>query len=117
MLAEHSKRAPRFVWNFVNSLTALSAELEGRHYGGGVIELVPSEIERLLVPFAAGGTQELDRLNALFRAGTPVSEILVGQDERTLKALGLSDNHCRVIHAAWQRLRRRRQRTIASAAD
>jgi len=31
-------------------LTALSAELEGRHYGGGVLELVPSEIERLLVP-------------------------------------------------------------------
>ncbi|MGC4000174.1 MAG: N-6 DNA methylase [Anaeromyxobacter sp.] len=29
---------------FVNSLTALTAELEGRHYGGGVLELVPSEI-------------------------------------------------------------------------
>src|SRR5690606_3680901 len=38
------------VFSFINSLTALSAELEGRHYGGGVLELVPSEIERLLVP-------------------------------------------------------------------
>jgi hypothetical protein len=33
----------------VNSLTALTAELEGRHYGGGVLELVPSEIEKLAV--------------------------------------------------------------------
>lgn len=40
----------RFVASFLNPLTALSAELEGRHYGGGVLELVPSEIERLLVP-------------------------------------------------------------------
>ena len=29
--------------SFINPLTALSAELEGRHYGGGVLELIPSE--------------------------------------------------------------------------
>ena len=42
--------AEKLVFSFVNPLTALSAELEGRHYGGGVLELVPSEIERLLIP-------------------------------------------------------------------
>ena len=42
--------AEQLVFSFVNALTALSAELEGRHYGGGVLELVPSEIERLLIP-------------------------------------------------------------------
>jgi hypothetical protein len=115
MRPEHSAKATRLVWCFVNSLTALSAELEGRHYGGGVIELVPSEIERVLVPFAPGGRQQLERLDALFRAGTPISEILVAQDEQTLKAVGLSDEHRRVIHAAWQRLRRRRQRAEAEA--
>jgi len=35
---------------FHNSATLLSAELEGRTYGGGVLELVPSEIARLFVP-------------------------------------------------------------------
>ena len=38
----------RLVGCFLNPMTALSAELEGRHYGGGVLELIPSEIERLL---------------------------------------------------------------------
>jgi hypothetical protein len=35
---------------FYTYLTAISAELEGRSYGGGVLELEPSEAERLLVP-------------------------------------------------------------------
>jgi hypothetical protein len=42
--------AASLVYSFLNSLTSLSAELEGRHYGGGVLELVPSEIERLILP-------------------------------------------------------------------
>ena len=49
-----SEIAPdRLVASFLNPLTALSAELEGRHYGGGVLELVPSEIEKLLVPLSS----------------------------------------------------------------
>ncbi|MBK5218246.1 MAG: N-6 DNA methylase [Thermoleophilia bacterium] len=35
---------------FYNSLTLLSAELEGRSYGGGVLKLEPTEAEALLLP-------------------------------------------------------------------
>jgi adenine-specific DNA methylase len=35
---------------FYTYLTAATAEIEGRSYGGGVLELEPSEAERLLVP-------------------------------------------------------------------
>ena len=38
------------VYAFINPLSSLCAEIEGRHYGGGVLELVPSEIEELLIP-------------------------------------------------------------------
>lgn len=38
------------VAGFHNSLTLLSTELEGRTYGGGVLELVPSEVARVVVP-------------------------------------------------------------------
>ena len=38
------------VAGFHNLLTILSSETEGRTYGGGVLEMVPSEIARLLVP-------------------------------------------------------------------
>jgi len=39
-----------FVASFLNPITAICAEIEGRFYGGGVLELVPSEIEKILVP-------------------------------------------------------------------
>lgn len=35
---------------FLNSVTLLSAEVEGRSYGGGVLKLEPKECDRLLVP-------------------------------------------------------------------
>jgi adenine-specific DNA methylase len=35
---------------FYTYLTAVSAEIEGRSYGGGVLELEPSEAEKLLIP-------------------------------------------------------------------
>src|SRR5262249_4058569 len=40
----------RVVENVYTHLTAASAEIEGRSYGGGVLELEPNEAERLLMP-------------------------------------------------------------------
>jgi len=37
--------------SFYNSLTLLFAEIEGRFYGGGVLELTPNEFRRLPVPY------------------------------------------------------------------
>lgn len=110
MLESDEPNTERFVWNFVNSLTALSAELEGRHYGGGVIEMVPSEIERLVVPYALGGKSELKVLDDQYRNGMSVFEILEAQDKITLEAVGVSVEQTKVLNAAWQRLKRRRQR-------
>lgn len=45
-----STNSKSFVSSFLNPVTAICAEIEGRFYGGGVLELVPSEIERVLVP-------------------------------------------------------------------
>jgi hypothetical protein len=52
---------------FANSGTLLSAELEGRSFGGGVLELVPSEVARLRVPVVSGLAPELGRLDRLSR--------------------------------------------------
>jgi adenine-specific DNA-methyltransferase len=64
------RRSPAAVAaSFHSSLTLLSAELEGRSFGGGVLELVPSEIGRLLVPTGAADPALLARLDALARRG------------------------------------------------
>jgi adenine-specific DNA-methyltransferase len=108
--------AESLVYSFINSLTCLCAELEGRHYGGGVLELVPSEIERLLIPICVPPEAELIVLDRRFRASSEPGPILESQDAVILAALGLSaDDQCRV-QSAWDRLRRRRQRTPKEAS-
>jgi len=102
--------APRLVYAFVNSLTALSAELEGRHYGGGVLELVPSEINRLLIPLPEGVPPQLERLDRACRRGASPSDIFELQDRTLLAAVGLSTSDINSIQSAWWNLRNRRQR-------
>lgn len=64
------KQTADVVAAFHNSLTALSAEIEGRSFGGGVLELVPSEIARLVLPLPQGFGEELDRLDAVLRSSS-----------------------------------------------
>lgn len=98
------------VFSFVNSLTSLSAELEGRHYGGGVLELVPSEIERLRIPLVKPKPWALEKLDREIRKGAAATEILAMQDEAILGELGLDRSDRHSLAEAWKRLRDRRQR-------
>jgi adenine-specific DNA methylase len=95
---------------FVNSATMLSAELEGRHYGGGVLELVPSEIEKLVVVMPAECPGDVLALDRRFRSGEAFEDILRGQDESILGSLGVPRPIRDRIQVAWDRLRKRRQR-------
>jgi len=102
------------VLGFVNSLTCLTAEMEGRHYGGGVLELVPSEIERLLVPVIKATSAELKGADRRFRNATSDSEFLRTQDALVLGKLGVTRNDQESLHCAWIKLRDRRHRVPSS---
>jgi adenine-specific DNA-methyltransferase len=102
--------AASIVYSFLNSLTSLSAELEGRHYGGGVLELVPSEIERLMIPRCSASEADLRELDERFRACADDSQLLREQDQAILHKAGLSPDDRALLHNAWARLRQRRQR-------
>ena len=99
--------AQGLVYGFFNSLTALSAELEGRHYGGGVLELVPSEIEKLLLPTSEDLVPDVERLDRMVRDNT-VAETLEVQSETVLAALSKSEQMD--LLAAWATLRDRQHR-------
>lgn len=107
---EPGVHADVLVSTFVNSLTALSAELEGRHYGGGVLELVPSEIARVQLPPLGGDRSSLDALDRDV-AGREFSamELLERNDERVLRQ-HLGRGELDTIVRAAERLRRRRHR-------
>lgn len=66
MTPAFADRETDLVSGFHNSLTLLSAELEGRTYGGGVLELVPSELARLVVPLV-NTRPHLERMDSISR--------------------------------------------------
>lgn len=75
---------------FQNTLTLLSSEVEGRTYGGGVLELVPSEVARLAVPLADTGDL-LARVDALSRG-------VNGQKDPTHAVMQVADDFlCREV--------------------
>lgn len=106
----------RLVYGFLNALTALSAELEGRHYGGGVLELVPSEIEKLLIPLPKGIRPQLRQLDNLVRSEN-VNSVLEKQSGLLLGAIGLNTQQQGELLGAWLRLKNRRQRISAPELD
>ena len=116
----HLTRGPDIVFSFINSLTLLLSELEGRSYGGGVLEMVPSEIERLRIPLVHPTAAQFTKLDAMVRAGTPIEEILAFTDPLILGrhgAGGLAAKSIATIHGAWQRLRDRRLRVVQTDDD
>ncbi len=99
-----------FVFGFVNSLTCLTAELEGRHYGGGVLELVPSEIEKLLVPRIKDTIIHLRKTDRGFRSAKSDMAFLRQQDAIVLSKVDLTGPEQKTLHDAWLKLRKRRHR-------
>ena len=97
------------VYCFINSLTALSAELEGRSYGGGVLELVPSEINQLLIPIADIKKPDLNELDRMVRTKNPDVYLPV-LDNIILGSIGISKREQRLLFNAWLKLKNRRQR-------
>jgi hypothetical protein len=70
---------------FHNSLTLLTAELEGRSFGGGVLELVPSEIARVTTLVPRDAASLLARLDDVARAAP---EHLIDETDRLLIGAG-----------------------------
>ena len=103
----------KLVYCFINSLTALTAEMEGRHYGGGVLEMVPSEIEKLLIPIVDIKKINIANLNKRISSSIDPDELFIEQDQIILMAAGLTETECSIIHQAWVHIRSRRQRLLS----
>lgn len=107
--------AEQLVYGFLNGLTALSAELEGRHYGGGVLELIPSEIEKLLVPSPLTINPRITELDKAVRSMS-MDVVLALQTKCVLGSIGILEKDQDELLCGWQRLRNRRHRVSTEAA-
>ena len=108
----------RIIANTYTWLTAASAEIEGRSYGGGVLELEPTEAERLLMPATINGALPLAECDKLTRAGR-LDDVLEENARIVLMGhMGLSQADCYVLRDIWMKMRdRRNARRRGRSAD
>lgn len=98
----------RIIANTYTWLTAASAEIEGRSYGGGVLELEPTEAERLLMPAIINGAMPLDECDRLTRSGR-LNDVLEENARIVLMDhMGLSKSDCHMLRDIWIKMRDRR---------
>jgi adenine-specific DNA-methyltransferase len=65
------------VFSFYNSLTFVLAELEGRFYGGGVLELTPNEFKDMSIPYCENiSEKQFNNLDEMLRNGEDIQDIL-----------------------------------------
>jgi adenine-specific DNA-methyltransferase len=84
MTTAFAGREADLVAGFHNTATLLTAEIEGRSFGGGVLELVPTEIGRVGVPMLPGFGRSLGHLDELARRAGPDSDELVQRTDALL---------------------------------
>lgn len=73
--------------SFHNSLTLLSVEVRGRSFGGGVLELVPSEIASILLPIDSGARNRLAELDEISRVAPQGEALIERTDDYLMQAL------------------------------
>lgn len=96
--------------SLVNSLTFAWAEVCGRSYGGGVLELEPREAEKLLIPYEFADGLDLEYMDGKLRAGELEAAMDHGDSVLLQNGCGLSQGDLLRARNAWNRLRQRRQR-------
>lgn len=109
-----NKRA--FVASYYNSVSFVFAELLGRNFGGGCLELMPSEVEGIYLPYRECNETLFDTIDTMLRQKVETSEILNYTDPIILgKGMGLSDEEIALARKLWQKLMDRRHNRAASS--
>ena len=95
--------------SYYNSLSFAFAEICGRSHGGGVLELMPNEVERILLPYNEKNAELLPIIDKMIREKKDISELLKISNEKILKEnYGLTDKEIDLADSIWKKLSNRR---------
>ena len=98
-----------FTASYYNSLSLAFTEVCGRSHGGGVLELMPNEAERVLLPYHQENAKLLPQIDNLIRSKTDIEEVLKITDEVILKQqYGLTAEEIELAYSIWKKLSQRR---------
>jgi adenine-specific DNA-methyltransferase len=95
--------------SYYNSLSLAFTEVSGRSHGGGVLELMPNEAEKILLPFHIDNSELLTQIDNLIRNKTNIEEVLKITNKIILKErFGMTQNEINLSHSIWKKLSSRR---------
>lgn len=98
-----------FTASYYNSLSLAFTEVSGRSHGGGVLELMPNEAEKVLLPYHKDNALLLPEIDKLIRDKTNIEEVLKITNQIILKEhFGLTQKEINLAHSIWKKLSSRR---------
>jgi adenine-specific DNA-methyltransferase len=97
------------VASYYNSMTLAFTEICGRSHGGGVLELMPNEVESIVIPYSEQNEKLLETIDGKLRNKESIHNILKFTDEVILKGLfNFSDKEISLANSIWKKLSNRR---------
>lgn len=98
-----------FIASYYNSLSFAFAEIVGRSYGGGVLELLPSEVKAILLPYQDDNYQLITTIDEILRSKSNIDDILKITDNIILRErLQMTDCEIATANSIWRKLSTRR---------
>jgi len=95
--------------SYYNSLSLAFAEICGRSHGGGVLELMPNEVEEIMLPYHPANDSLLDFIDDMIRKGKPIEDILEITNKKILKEhYNFSQEEISLANSIWKKLSNRR---------
>lgn len=104
---EVNKKA--LIASYYNSLSFIFAEILGRNFGGGCLELMPSEAGAIYLPYREENAMLFDTIDSMLRKNSDTDEILDITDNTVLcHGLGLSKYEASLARSIWKKIMGRR---------
>ncbi len=98
-----------FTASYYNSLSLAFTEVSGRSHGGGVLELMPNETEKILLPYHTDNASLLPTIDKLIRQRTDIEKVLRITNQVILREhFGLTQKEIKLAHNIWKKLSARR---------
>lgn len=95
--------------SYYNSLSLAFSEICGRSHGGGVLELMPNEVEKILLPYHLNNSDLLPTIDKMVREKKNISNLLEITNKKILKEnLGFSSADIKMADGIWKKLSARR---------
>lgn len=98
-----------FVASYYNSLSFAFAEILGRNFGGGCLELMPSEVGGIYLPYRVENEALFTGIDSMLRQKRTADEILDYTDRKILHdGMGLSMEEVKTARSIWHKIMGRR---------